>query len=1039
MRLTFLGGADEVGASCILLEIGGKRLLIDAGVRPSPKARWGLAGDQLPDLSLIDQAGGPDAILVTHAHTDHTGALELVVARYPDRPVYGTPVTQALTRVLHADSRRIMQSRLDEEGELPLFDDVATQKLLAAWVPVPFHTRLPLAEGLVATFYPSGHIAGAACIALESDEGRVLISGDLSISPQRTVDGMRPPPFRPDVLILESTYGGRLHANRAVEETRLLGTIAEVTGAGGKVLIPAFALGRAQEVLLTLGEFLRRGELAGVPVWADGMVRAVCQAYAQFPEALPLALQERGAQFFSDRVRPIQRPEQRNTLIFDASGSPAVIVSSSGMLAGGPSVQYARALAGQPQHAILLTGYQDEESPGRRLQEMAAQGKGTLRLGKERVDVQCRLGTYSLSAHADEGQLISLTEALDPAEVFLVHGDQAARDSLAKSLAERGRRVRLPRAGQSFTFHYAAAPRAQQAAAISLGRALDLRALWQSVATPGGGFFTARELALAWWGDAGQAEALRAVLASDPTYFIQSEGGPDLYRAQTAAQVERALQRREAMRAIGALAGSWLIVRDGAGGFRLARCTAQAADHFNLEDDELPHWPEEIIEVAGAASAEIDLALVEAQAATLQPEQLLAPDATLSLADLPGDSLNQKVAAALALLRAGAARTAEGYRWPRTRAPVSHMEPNQAMAYARAQFPPEARLRKCGYHLDQSVLTLTFDFPDAAKAVYAQAIASLPAATGWAVEIEPETNQSALAGLVHEVLPANWALVKGPAILREGKRVTISVSSTAATRVSLNEACARFQTISGWELSATVVAAPRAPVAAAGTGTRWEINAASAEIKRALADTSLYRTSVKGGDIVLAFISPQVGARYQERIAALAVRVGWPLSISPQSNNNAILAAARGAAVEAGWTLLKGPSIFLDRAEVSFSVAAAVEAAARDAVCAHFLQDTGFRLTILEPGPIVPSARNEPGPDVVEVLIASIRLSAYQQGLSLDADKSRKALERAQRSGQISPPVRLRRVRDGYLLMDGLYRLRAAQALGWERIAAVVE
>ncbi len=221
MYLTFLGGADEVGASCLLFEIGGKRLLIDAGLRPSPKAGWGLAGDQLPDLSLIDHAGGLDAILVTHAHTDHTGALELVVGRYPDCQVYATPATIALTRVLHADSRRIMKTRLDEEGELPLFDEVATQKLLSAFVPVPFNTRLPLGEGLIATFYPAGHIAGAACIALESDEGRVLISGDVSISPQRTVDGMKPPPFRPDVLILESTYGARLHANRAVEERRL--------------------------------------------------------------------------------------------------------------------------------------------------------------------------------------------------------------------------------------------------------------------------------------------------------------------------------------------------------------------------------------------------------------------------------------------------------------------------------------------------------------------------------------------------------------------------------------------------------------------------------------------------------------------------------------------------------------------------------------------------------------------------------------------------------------------------------------------------
>jgi Cft2 family RNA processing exonuclease len=245
IKTTFLGGADEVGASSLLLEIGGKRLLVDAGIRPSPKASWGLAGDQFTDLSQIDQAGGPDVILVTHAHTDHTGALELVTGRFPGVPVYATPPTIALTRVLHQDSRRIMQTRLDEEGELPLYDDLAVQRLLSAFVPAPFNAHLPLAEGLVATFFPAGHIAGAAMIGLESDEGRLLITGDLSISPQRTVDGARPPAFRPDVLIVESTYGGRLHANRAVQERKLVETVAKVTMDGGKVLIPVFALGRA--------------------------------------------------------------------------------------------------------------------------------------------------------------------------------------------------------------------------------------------------------------------------------------------------------------------------------------------------------------------------------------------------------------------------------------------------------------------------------------------------------------------------------------------------------------------------------------------------------------------------------------------------------------------------------------------------------------------------------------------------------------------------------------------------------------------------
>ena len=420
MNISFLGGADEVGASSILLEIGGRRLLIDAGIRPSPKTHWELAGDQLPDLSQIERAGGIDAILVTHAHTDHTGALELVCERYPQAPIYATPVTIELTRVLHQDARRIMQARLEQEGELPLFDDVAVSRLLAAFVPVAFRQRVILAPGLVATFFPAGHIAGAAMIGLESEEGRILITGDVSISPQRTVDGARPPAFTPDVIIIESTYGGRLHANRAAEERRLVTTINEVTAAGGKVLIPAFALGRAQEILLTLAEFQRRAELPPIPVWADGMVRAVCRAYTSFPEALPLALQARDAQFFDETIRPIERGAQRNDLLWQPE--PLVIVASSGMLAGGPSLHYARSLARQPQHAILLTGYQDEESPGRRLQEIAARGHGILQLRQDRLEERCRLATYSLSPHADAAQLGTLVETLDPAPGFSVHG-----------------------------------------------------------------------------------------------------------------------------------------------------------------------------------------------------------------------------------------------------------------------------------------------------------------------------------------------------------------------------------------------------------------------------------------------------------------------------------------------------------------------------------------------------------------------------------------------------------------------------------------
>lgn len=1053
MKITFLGGADEVGASCLLVELGGRRVLVDAGSRPSPRSRWGLAGDQLPDLAQVDRTGALDAILVTHAHTDHTGALELVAERYPC-PVYATPVTIALMRVLHADSRRIMQTRLEEEGELPLFDDVAVQRLLAACIPVPLDTRIPLGGGVAATFFAAGHIAGAAMIGLESDEGRVLISGDLSVSPQRTVDKLKPPRFQPDVLILESTYGGRLHANRAAEERRLLGMVREVADAGGKVLIPAFALGRAQELILILSEFRKRGEL-GTPVWVDGMVRAICQTYAQFPDSLPLALQERGAMFFDEHTRPVERPDQRNALVWQPD--PVVIIASSGMLAGGASVEYARALAKQPQHAILLTGYQDEESPGRRLQEMAARGGGgALKLGKDRVDVQCRLGTYSLSAHADEGQLVSLVETLDPAEVALVHGDEAARESLARALEARKRSVRLPHAGQSVEFRVSAPLGRPRQKRLGDGKPLDLGALWHGLAGPaGGGYYTIGELSRAWWGDDEHADELREALEADDLYFAADADRPAIYRARTAGQIELARQRRERLRVFPDLMGQLLVLRDpqGEGQFYLTECVRLAADRFHVEGDPLPHWPEELVEVAGPCDSPVDVASIEALAASLVVDELLPPDTVRPLEEIQVREAGQplasptslRAAVALALLRAGAERTPDGYVLRRQALQPAVMEPNQALSFVRAQFPPEARLRRCGYRLEQRVLTLTWDFPDAATTRFADILRRLPAETGWQIEIDPEANQGALSELARTELEG-WTLVKGPAIHREAKRVTVAVAQ-GPDEATLARASERFLQESGYQLLVSVSGKTESrPVTTlAASGERMEINAAYATIRAALAGSTLYRMSLVGDTIVLSFVSKQVGERFLADMQALSSRIGWALAVNPQPNQGVILETARKLIEGKGWTAVKGPGIHVDRGEVEVRLATLPDEATRGEVSAEFEAQTGFRFVFVAAAVSAPgSAKGEGSPlaglsETVEIPLERIRLTVTMQSMALNPDKALKAIERARRMGKISPPIKVRRLKDGYLMVDGLYRFQAARTLGWERIQAIVE
>jgi len=212
-----------------------------------------------------------------------------------------------------------------------------------------------------------------------------------------------------------------------------------------------------------------------------------------------------------------------------------------------------------------------------------------------------------------------------------------------------------------------------------------------------------------------------------------------------------------------------------------------------------------------------------------------------------------------------------------------------------------------------------------------------------------------------------------------------------------------------------------------------------------LEGSTLYRTSLKDGVIVLSFISPQVGERYEREIAALQEQTGWPLRINPQPNQGAILEVARTLLNRAGLTVLKGPSIYPERAEVAATVTTQPDDP--EALAEQFFQQTGYRLVLAlaaapsqEQQPKRAPAQGEPAIEdtaVVEIPLSRIRLSSYHQGLQLDPTRLEKAVQRARTMGTV-PPIQVRRARDGYVLVDGLYRLRAAEALGWERIRATV-
>src|SRR5438874_11369960 len=363
MQVVFVGGAQGVGASCLAIELGDAWFVVDAGVRVDRKA------DPLPDLALLE---GKDvrAIFVTHAHADHIGALPLVHQAFPTAPIYASRATGLLMEVMLSDALKIMNKRAMEEMELPLYPEGLVAGMLNHVRPLTIGEDLTFPElpGVTVQASRAGHIAGAVSLGFSASDGSLVVSGDISITPQRTVQGALAPPItRPDLLILESTYGSRLHPNRQAEELRLAQAVAEGIERGGHVLIPCFALGRGQEILLVLQAAQEKGQIPPFPIYVDGLVRRVCSTYMLLPEALSPVLQRQIRKgylpFSGPDVTFVRDERERERLL---AGSPACIISSSGMLTGGPSAWYAARLAGRAEASILITGYQDEESPDRK-------------------------------------------------------------------------------------------------------------------------------------------------------------------------------------------------------------------------------------------------------------------------------------------------------------------------------------------------------------------------------------------------------------------------------------------------------------------------------------------------------------------------------------------------------------------------------------------------------------------------------------------------------------------------------------------------
>lgn len=440
LRVEVLGGGSEIGGSAVLVEAGGTRILVDAGVRPNADSPRRAA----PPLIARALKGSLNAVVVTHGHNDHAGFVPKLLDDQRQASTICTPATAALLPEMWADARRVMAQQADDAAEYgwlaPLYGEAEVEAAEQSLQPLPYG-RARNVGGLTVQLFNAGHILGAAGVVVSAGDRRVVITGDIHNLPQLSVGAAQLPPklaLEADLLVIESTYCQRSHRDRTIQVADLVRAIEEVVAAGGRVLVPAFGLGRAQEIALILRE-----RLPDVPVLIDGLARPISDIYQRVA----------GLDIFGGNV---QRVDNRDRFRLMRSFRSGVVITTSGMLSGGFAVPWAQQILPDAHAALFVCGYQDEESAGRALQRLAERddptAPATLNLytetGPTAVPVAARVATYSLSAHADRNGLSEIIDELSPQETMLVHGvgrDQKEyRETLERGHGRRTVRNDLP-------------------------------------------------------------------------------------------------------------------------------------------------------------------------------------------------------------------------------------------------------------------------------------------------------------------------------------------------------------------------------------------------------------------------------------------------------------------------------------------------------------------------------------------------------------------------------------------------------------------
>jgi len=468
MRISFLGAAQEVTGSMHLIEVNGKRLLLECGLFQGPRTETYERNLHFPfDPAEID------AMVLSHAHIDHSGNLPNLVKQGFRGNVWCTAATRNLATLLLLDSAHIQQGDIlflnkkrKRSGEAPLeplYTAEDARNALGHFIAMGLDRPVPVLDGVQVTFHNAAHILGAAFVVLDIHEHatgkqwRVVFSGDIGRDEVAILKPLVMPPAA-DIVIMESTYGDRLHSSVENAREQARDIIRSTSRRRGRVIIPAFAVGRTQEVIYALSQMEATGDIPELPVFVDSPLAVnATEVFRMHPEEWDDDVQEflleekRRSPFETthiEYVRDARRSKQLNYLT-----EPAVIISASGMCESGRILHHLRHNISDPENTVLFVGFQAQHTLGRRIQD----GESPVRIFGEMQEVRAHIESIEgLSAHADQSELLEWASHFERdrlQQMFLVHGEPAASLVLADKLRADGvRSVTVPERGYSVEF-----------------------------------------------------------------------------------------------------------------------------------------------------------------------------------------------------------------------------------------------------------------------------------------------------------------------------------------------------------------------------------------------------------------------------------------------------------------------------------------------------------------------------------------------------------------------------------------------------------